>query len=108
MSMKVSVSYNINYTELNKLASKSGDVNKWMGQLAGKVTKRSKFYLRNNMVNIRTGRLISSVSSKSTNRNPPEWIISANTPYARYVHELHSRPFLTTAIEDVFRNEGLL
>ena len=108
MSMKVSVSYNINYTELNKLASKSGDVNKWMGQLAGKVTKRSKFYLRNNMVNIRTGRLISSVSSKSTNRNPPEWIISANTPYAWYVNELHSRPFLTTAIEDVFRNEGLL
>ena len=50
MSMKVSVSYNINYTELNKLASKSGDVNKWMGQLAGKVTKRSKFYLRNNII----------------------------------------------------------
>ncbi len=108
MSMKISISYDIDYTELNKLASKSGDVNKWMGQLAGKITKRSKFYLRNNMVNIRTGTLIGSVTSRSTNRNPPEWVISAEAPYAWYVHETHGRPFLTTAIEDVFRNEGLL
>jgi len=103
----VSVSYEINQAGINQLKNPSSDVSKWMKQIAEKITRRSKYYLQNRMVNIRTGDLYNSVSTRSIGRTPPEWEVVADMPYAWYVHELHDRPFLDRAVQDVFTSEGL-
>lgn len=99
-----SVKYNPQ--EIFKMA-KNGDVGRWMAQIAAKVTIRTKYYLNNNMVNIRTGKLIHSVHTKSIQRTPPVWEVVADTYYAYWVHELYNRPYIAQAMVDVFAREGL-
>ena len=104
----VSISYEIDQNGIDQLKTPSSDVGKWMKQIAEKVTRRSKYYLDNRMVNRRTSNLYHSVTTRSINKTPPEWEVVADTPYAWYVHDLNNRPFISVALRDVFTNEGLL
>ena len=90
----------------NLFQSQSSDYGRWLNRTAAAVEGEAAALVTNRMINVRTGRLHSSIArALVVEGGVLVAYVGTNVEYGRYLHEgtstIEARPFLTTAMEGV-------